>query len=94
MRLILDSNEMGDECFETLMNGLAYMQGLTKLHLNVTRNMLSVEGLANNLVLLADMGQLETLEIDAKKNLKKVDDKDTVRQITQAINAKNKKLDL
>lgn len=85
---------MGDECFETLMNGLVSMEKLEKLILNVGRNQLSVEGLANNLILLAEVESLDSIEIDAKKNIKKVDEKETVRQVIQAISAKSKKVDL
>lgn len=94
LRLILESNEMGDECFETLMNGVAGMENLQKLALNISRNVLSVEALANNLILLAGLESLDSLDIDAKKNLKKIDEKDTVRQVVQSIEAKSKKIDL
>lgn len=85
---------MGDECFETLMNGVAGMENLQKLALNISRNVLSVEALANNLILLAGLESLDSLDIDAKKNLKKIDEKDTVRQVVQSIEAKSKKIDL
>jgi hypothetical protein len=85
---------MGDECFETLMNGVAGMENLQKLALNISRNVLSVEALANNLILLAGLESLDSFDIDAKKNLKKIDEKDTVRQVVQSIEAKSKKIDL
>ena len=94
LRLVLDSNEMGDECFEILMNGIGNMSQLARLHLNVARNQLSVDGLMNNLILLAEMSNLENIEVDAKKNLKKVEDMDSVKQILNTTSAKTKKIAL
>lgn len=92
LKLILDSNEMGDECFEALMSGVSSLTQLSHLHLNIARNQLSVDGLMNNLAMLVEMSSLEVLEIDAKKNLKRVEDIGAVKQVLQATAAKTKKV--
>ena len=85
---------MGDDCFAILMEGIGNMNQLIKLQLNIARNQLSVDGLMNNLIILAEMSSIETLEIDAKKNLKKVEDIESVKQILSATNAKIKRINL
>ena len=92
LKLILDSNEMGDECFEILMSGVGSLTQLSHLYLNIARNQLTVDGLMNNLALLTEISSLEVLEVDAKKNLKKIEDIDAVKQVLQATSAKTKKV--
>lgn len=94
LRLVLDSNEMGDECFETLMAGVCSLAQLSRLHLNVARNLLTVDSLMNNLLPLAELTALEVLEVEAKKNLKKIEDIDAVKQVLNTTSAKTKKVNL
>ena len=67
MKLALDSNEMGDECLETVMQGVSAFPRLQKLKLNLARNLLTSEGLASSLALLSELEDLETLDLDAKR---------------------------
>lgn len=85
---------MGDECFEILMAGVSNLSQLTRFYLNVSRNQLTVDGLMNNLILLSEMSGLEVLEVDAKKNLKKIEDMDCVKQVVNNTVAKSKKIAL
>jgi hypothetical protein len=85
---------MGDECFEILAQSLAEIGLLERLYLNINRNMLSKETMVEALKSFEKLASLSYLELEAKKNLRKIEDKDEVRAALNALPVKGKKIDI
>ena len=64
---------MGDACLDTLVRSFAEYEYLEKLSLNLNRNDLSAEALVQLLNDIEGLGMLKNLQIQAKKNIRKVD---------------------
>jgi hypothetical protein len=94
LTLSFDSNEMGDDCLDTLVNAFVEYEYLEKLALNLNRNDLTSEGLSNALEKFEGLGMLNSVKIQAKKNIRKVDQKDNVRFTLNRLMAKRKKIEL
>ena len=94
LSLSFDSNEMGDDCLAILVKAFSEYEYLETLHLNLNRNDLSCEALSNALEQIEDLGMLNNLYIQGKKNIRKVDQKDNVRFSLNKLMAKTKKIDL
>jgi len=94
LSLSFDSNEMGDSCLDTLVRSFAEYEYLEKLSLNLNRNDLSAEALVQLLNDIEGLGMLKNLQIHAKKNIRKVDQKDLVRTALNKLMCKNKMIDL
>lgn len=85
---------MGDTCLDTLVRSFAEYEYLEKLSLNLNRNDLSAEALVQLLNDIEGLGMLKNLQIHAKKNIRKVDQKDLVRTALNKLMCKNKMIDL
>lgn len=85
---------MGDECLDILVRSLAEYEYLEKLNLNLNRNDLSADALEQMVNDLEGLGMLKNLQIHAKKNIRKVDQKDQVRTGLNKLMVKNKSIDL
>ena len=85
---------MGDSCLDTLVRSFAEYEYLEKLSLNLNRNDLSAEALVQLLNDIEGLGMLKNLQIHAKKNIRKVDQKDLVRTALNKLMCKNKMIDL
>ena len=85
---------MGDACLDILVRSFAEYEYLEKLNLNLNRNDLSSEALAQLINDIEGLGMLNSLQIHAKKNIRKVDQKDMVRSALNKLMVKNKNIDL
>jgi hypothetical protein len=94
LSLSFDSNEMGDACLDILVRSFAEYEYLEKLSLNLNRNDLSAEAMVQLLNDIEGLGMLKNLQIHAKKNIRKVDQKDLVRTALNKLMCKNKMIDL
>lgn len=92
--LSFDSNEMGDTCLDILVRSFAEYEYLEKLNLNLNRNDLTADALAQMITDIEGLGMLNSLQIHAKKNIRKVDQKDMVRNALNKLMVKNKNIDL
>ncbi len=94
LSLSFDSNEMGDECFSILYNSFKEYEYLEKLNLNVSRNLLSAEVLAEAFAEIENLGMLNHLVVRATKNLRHVEQKEKVNSAANKLMVKNKKIAL
>lgn len=84
---------MGDELFESVMVPMYDLELLERLYLNFNRNCLSPEVLASCFKELESLKSLHYLEIEAKRNIKKVEERDMVRNAVASLPFKQKKAD-
>lgn len=94
MSLAFDSNEMGGECLKTVGEAYLEYEYLEKLRLNLNRNDLAHEDLVELIEGMEGLGMLNQIYIQAKKNIKRIDRKDAVRDSLNKLMIKNKKIDL
>jgi hypothetical protein len=85
---------MGDECLDILVRSFSEYEYLEKLNLNLNRNDLSSDALVQMVTDIEGLGMLNNLQIHAKKNIRKVDQKDMVRSALNKLMVKNKNIDL
>jgi len=85
---------MGDECFDILFSAVADITMVRSLFLNINRNCITPEALAKRMADLDNLAHLTHLEIDAKRNLKRIEDREAVRQMFNGLRVKSKKVDL
>ncbi len=85
---------MGDDCFEILAQSMAELGLLERLYLNINRNMISKETMVEAFKSFEKLSMLVYLELEAKKNLRKIEDKDEVRASLNALQVKGKKVDI
>ena len=85
---------MGDDCFETLVKSVSELGKLERLYLNINRNMISKETMVEALKSFEKLAQLSNIELEAKKNLRRIEDKAEVREALNALPAKAKKIDI
>lgn len=85
---------MGDECFEILMDAMSELELLERLYLNVNRNCITPESLATSIKGLEGLGMLQLAEFEIKRNIRRVEDKEIVRQVFNALPIKIKKLEM
>ena len=85
---------MGDECLDILVRSFAEYEYLEKLNLNLNRNDLTADALTQLVQDIEGLGMLNNLQIHAKKNIRKVDQKDMVRSALSKLMVKNKNIDL
>ena len=83
---------MGDFCLEKVVSSFIEYEYLENLTVNLNRNDLSAHGIKAMVENLGDLGMLRNLYITAKKNLRKVDQKEMVRQALNKLMIKNKKI--
>jgi hypothetical protein len=92
LNLSFESNEMGDECLEILSKGYAEYEYLEKVTLNLNRNDLTAGSLCGVIHDMGELGMLKSLMVQAKKNVRKVDQKDMVKKAMAKLMLKNKKV--
>ena len=77
---------------EKVVSSFIEYEYLENLTVNLNRNDLSAHGIKAMVENLGDLGMLRNLYITAKKNLRKVDQKEMVRQALNKLMIKNKKI--
>lgn len=85
---------MGDDCFEILAHSVSELGPLERLYLNINRNMISKETMVEAFRSFEKLALLSYLELEAKKNLRRIEDKDEVRATLNALPVKAKKIDI
>lgn len=85
---------MGDECFGIVVSSISDMSGLEKLHLNVTRNMISTDTFCMYVDQLQNLRALQNLEFEAKRNVRAIEEKQEIKAVFNSLLIKSKKIDL
>ena len=85
---------MGEECLEILTASLIELEALQKLSLNLSKNCLSPEVLCDCIEQLQNLANLHTIDLDVKRNIRRVEDRDQIRQVLMSLPAKNKTIDI
>jgi hypothetical protein len=85
---------MGDDCFEILSHSMADLGSLERLYLNINRNMISKETMVDAFKAFEKLSNLAYLDLEAKKNLRRIEDKDEVRATINSLPVKGKKIDI
>lgn len=85
---------MGDECLEILSRSYTEYEYLEKLVLILNRNDLSPSALCDVVQKLDGLGMMNHVYIQAKKNIRKISEKDSVRETIAKLMIKKKKIDL
>lgn len=85
---------MGGECLKTIGEAYQEYEYLEKLRLNLNRNDLGHEDIVELVEGMENLGMLNQAYIQAKKNVKRVDRKDAIRDSLNKLMIKNKKIDL
>ena len=83
---------MGDDCLDIVTKGYAEYEYLEKMSLNLNRNDISSDGIIGVVEDFEGLGMLNHLVIEAKKNIRKVDEKDEVRTTLNKLMVKHKKI--
>lgn len=94
LNLSFDSNEMGGDCLKILTNSYQEYEYLEKLRMNLNRNDIGPDALCSLIQGLEHLGMLSQVYIQAKKNIRRIDEKDMVRDALLKLMIKNKKIDL
>lgn len=85
---------MGDLCFNAITESFKELTMLQRLRLNINRNELSSNSILQALKQIAKLPNLEHLEIHAKKNLRRVEQKEQIRVANEELALKTKKIEL
>lgn len=85
---------MGGECLKILGDSYKEYEYLEKLKLNLNRNDLGPDSICELIEGFEHLGMLNQVYIQAKKNMRRIDEKDMVRDSLNKLMIKNKKIDL
>lgn len=94
LKLEFDSNEMGDNCLAIVSKSYSEYEYLERLELNLNRNDLTQDSICELIEQLESLGMINHVYIQAKKNIRKVADKETIRESLNKLMIKKKKIDL
>lgn len=85
---------MGDECLDILTKSYSEYEYLERIELNLNRNDISPKALCEMIKKFDNLGMINHIYIQAKKNIKKIGEKDAVRDTLNKLLVKKKKIDL
>lgn len=85
---------MGGDCLSIVSKSYAEYEYLERLELNLNRNELDQESICELIDQLESLGMINHVYIHAKKNIRKVADKETIRESLNKLMIKKKKIDL
>lgn len=86
---------MGDDNFLIVSYSIVELGLMERLYLNINRNMISYEAMVEAFKEFERLGMMYHVEIDAKRNLRKIEDKEEVRTVINSLQqVKSKKIDL
>lgn len=85
---------MGGDCLGALAQSYQEYEYLERIKLNLSRNDLGPDALTDLIQGMEHLGMLNQIYIQAKKNIRRIDEKDAVRAALNKLMIKNKKIDL